>query len=288
MKKTTLAITAAALLLAVGQFSGCKKSEVETATLTVIVSEGVSGTPAAGEYTVQVGDEQSYSFSLEGPYDKLTVILDGKEIAASGSFTITGNHVLQAYSDDNVQFRLIVTVEEGVVGTPAAGTYLYKKGTQIPYSYAPAEGYSSLSVKLDGVETTASGTVTMTEDYTLYASAAVKRSVLGSWDLREIYNDGSSFQVVVTFSGTLFSGTVSDSEGGTGTYDYSDDTLDFNLKFPDVTYEYSDGEFSDDNTMSGSCKRYRTADNAASGTWTATRRATTAATQAGKGSKGKR
>jgi hypothetical protein len=272
MKKKTLAILAAALLPAIFQFNACKKAEVESGTLTVIVSAGVSGSPAAGEYTVEVGDKQSYAYTLNAGYETLTVLLDGTAVDASGSFTISGDHTLQAYSDENIQYKLTVTVNDGVTGTPAAGTYMYTKGAQVPYSYALAGGYTDLSVKLDGTAVESnSGTITMTEDFTLYASATKKYNVVGSWNLIESYQDGSAFNVVATFSGTLFSGTVSDTQGGVGTYDYTDSTLDFNLLFPEVTYEYSDGEFSDDNTMSGTCTRYQTSDNAVSGTWSATR-----------------
>ena len=54
-------------------------------------------------------------------------------------------------------------------------------------------------------------------------------------------------------------GTVSDSDGGVGTYEFNDDTVDFTLVFPDVTYEYSNGDFTDENTMNGNCKRYQDA-----------------------------
>jgi hypothetical protein len=89
--------------------------------------------------------------------------------------------------------------------------------------------------------------------------------------LSETYNDGSHFEVTVTFSGTLTGGTVTDSEGGAGIYEFIDDTVDFNLVFPNVTYIYEDGDFADENTMNGTCKRYQDAANAIGGTWTATR-----------------
>jgi hypothetical protein len=64
---------------------------------------------------------------------------------------------------------------------------------------------------------------------------------------------------------------VTDSEGGSGTYDYVADTLDFTLVFPEVTYVYAEGVFSDESTVSGTCKRYQDASNTFSGTWKATR-----------------
>ena len=82
----------------------------------------------------------------------------------------------------------------------------------------------------------------------------------------------------LTFSGTLFSGTVSDSEGGVGTYDYVGDTLNFTLVFPEVTYKYSNGEFTDTDNMSGKCQRYQVENSVVSGTWKAIRVKGTATT----------
>jgi hypothetical protein len=199
------------------------------------------------------------------------VLVDGTEVAASGTLVITGSHTIQAYSDDNLQYTLIVTWGSGVTGTPAAGTYLYKQGAKVPYSFALAEGYTALNVTLDGTAAEASGTLTMSKDYALYAGAQVKYDVRGPWKLTESYDDGSSFEVTATFSGTISGGTVTDSAGGAGTYEFVDATVDFTLAFPDVTYKYSNGSFTDANTMSGSCQRYQDVNNAISGTWSATR-----------------
>ncbi len=270
MKRTTLWIWAAVALLVL-PFQACKKAEVETGSLSVQLSAGVSGTPAAGSYTFNVGDTVSYSYGLQPGFSKLTVLMNEQPVAAAGSLTITGNHFLKAYSDDNLEYKLTVQMTDGVTGSPAAGTYYYKAGSVVPYAYALADGYKGLFVKLNGGDAAVSGNVTMSQDSVLYAGAAVKQDVRGSWNLSEAYGDGSSFTVTVAFSGTLFSGTVSDSEGGVGTYDYADDTLDFTLVFPDVTYKYSDGEFSDADTMSGKCQRYQVEGSAVSGTWTAVR-----------------
>lgn len=287
MKRTTTWIWIAALLPLLLSPGACKKAEVETGSVSVMVSPGVSGSPATGDITLNVGDTLAYKYTLEAGYAKLTVLLDGTEVAASGTITVTGDHVLKAYSDDNLEYKLTVTLKDGVTGTPAAGTYFYKQGTQVAYSYAIKDGFKGLYVLLNGAATTVSGTVTMSKDNVLYASADVKYSVLGAWNLSETYNDGSSFKVVLTFTGTLFGGTVTDSDGGAGTYEFSDDTVDFNLVFPDVTYKYSMGDFDDENTMSGSCKRYQDESAAVSGTWTATRVTSGVAATSSSGSQGK-
>ena len=287
MKRTTIWIGAAVMMLAIFTFAACKKAEVETKTLTVIVSEGVSGTPTAGEYTLEVGTDQSYAYTLAAGYAKLTVLLDGNAIAANGSFTVSGDHTLRAFSDDNNEYKLTVSVGAGVTGAPLTGTYYYKQGTKVPYGYSLAAGYKGLSVKVEGIEAEASGTITMTEDFVINASAEVKYDIRCPWKLTETYNDGSHFEVTVTFSGTLTGGTVTDSEGGAGVYEFVDDTVDFNLVFPDVTYEYADGDFADENTMNGTCKRYQTADKAVGGSWTATRISSGVAGIQSSGSQGK-
>jgi len=120
--RTTLIIFAIALMAILSQ-NGCKTSaSVASNTLTVTVSEGVTGTPATGSYTYNIGDTVNYSYSIQEGYSDLKVLLDNAEVAASGTITISGNHTLQAYTAGNGKFTLTVTVGTGVTGTPAAGT----------------------------------------------------------------------------------------------------------------------------------------------------------------------
>ena len=55
-------------------------------------------------------------------------------------------------------------------GTPASGTYTYANGANVPYSYAPASGYSNLEVKIDNVAAANTGTITMNANHTLTAN----------------------------------------------------------------------------------------------------------------------
>ena len=59
------------------------------------------------------------------------MLFDGTEIAASGTLTVSGDHTLQAYADDQFQCALTVTLTDGITGTPAAGTCNYPQGTVI-------------------------------------------------------------------------------------------------------------------------------------------------------------
>ena len=52
MKRKTTLILAVVLLAAVFSFHACKEAEIVMLTVTVLVSEGVSGIPATGTYTL--------------------------------------------------------------------------------------------------------------------------------------------------------------------------------------------------------------------------------------------
>jgi len=289
MKRNAFLVAAAVMLAMVFSYPGCKKADVETGTLRVIVSQGVAGTPASGSYTMNVGERMTYSFSLEAGYEKLTVLLDGTEVPASGTVTFSGDHTLKAYSDENGKYTLTVSLGTGVVGTPAAGIYSYAEGTVVPYSYSLAEGYTNISLLVDAASVTSSGTITMSANHSLNVTASAKQNIQGAWNLVEAYNDGSSFHVTATFSGDFEHGTVTDTQGGSGPYTYDNATVKFTLDFPDVTYTYT-GTFSSANAMGGTCTRFQTSDNVVSGTWTATRVTSTIAAlppATGSGNKGK-
>jgi hypothetical protein len=279
MKRKPYFIMTLSVLALMAAAGSCKKADTTTGTLTVILSAGVTGVPEAGTYSEVVGDKVSYSYVLSEGYSKLTVVLDGTQVDASGTITISGDHVLQAYADDNRQYTLTVTLGAGATGSPEAGTHAYAKDTVVPYSYALDDGYKDLSVKLDSATVNSSGTVTMSADHVLSISATAKDNIQGAWSLSETYEDGSSFDVTATFTGDYTKGTVADSDGGQGTYTVNDTAVTFTLVFPDVTYTYT-GSFSDADTMSGSCTRYQTEDNVISGTWSATRSTASAASRA--------
>jgi hypothetical protein len=278
MKRKTIPILAVVILVVMLFSSSCKKTDVGTSVLTVLVSEGVTGVPASGVYNFVTGNQLQYNFKLNEGYKKLTVLLNGTEIAASGTLTISADLTLKAYADDNYQYALNVTVAAGVNGTPAAGTFSHAPDSLVNYSYAAEAGYGYLVVTLDGTEVESSGTITMSADHTLSASASAVKNILGSWLLVETYTDDSSFNVTATFSGNYTSGTVTDSDGGSGTYTFVGATVAFTLVFPAVTYEYSGG-FDDNDSMSGTCKRYQSSASVISGYWTATRKTAAAASR---------
>ncbi len=276
MKRKKILLLTMVLLAAVISFHSCKESDPDICVLTVIVSEGVSGLPQSGNYTQNVGQELQYNYSLDPGYSKLTVLFDGVAVSASGKITLSGDHTLQAYSDDNFQCALTVTLTDGVTGSPAAGTFNYPIGTVVNYSYTLAEGYYGLTALLNGSAVETSGSITMSQNQELKVGATKGKEIRGSWELVETYDDDSTFTVTATFSGGYTAGTVTDSDGGSGSYTFSGSTVIFNLEFPDVKYDYT-GSFADNDTMKGSCVRYQTPENAVGGTWVATRKTATSA-----------
>ena len=67
----------------------------------------------------------------------------------------------------NKKYVLTVTKGEGVSGAPENGSYVYKKGTVVSYSYKLHDGYKNLIVKLDGNIISDSGTIKMERNHAL-------------------------------------------------------------------------------------------------------------------------
>jgi hypothetical protein len=173
-------------------------------------------------------------------------------------------------NDSYQRFELNVLLGEGATGTPATGTYPYEEGDVVDYSYSLLPNYSNLTVELDDVVVEPTGSIIITGVHNLNITATPVYDIKGKWSLQEEYDDGSSFSVTATFTGTLESGTVIDSDGGSGTYTVSDNNVvEFNLVYPNVTYEYS-GYFDDANTMKGDSERIIGSDTYF-GAWSATR-----------------
>jgi len=74
-------------------------------------------------------------------------------------------------SQDVTEYKLNVTLNEGVTGTPAAGTYTYTEVQDVEYSYSLQAGYTHMTVFLDGKEVGSSGKVTMNGDHYIVVNA---------------------------------------------------------------------------------------------------------------------
>ncbi|MFC2146825.1 hypothetical protein ACFLRT_05625 [Acidobacteriota bacterium] len=251
--------------------TSCKKSqEAIIYVLNVTIYDGVTGTPAAGTYTYDAGDEVDYSYTLLDGYTDLNVNLDGEKIENSGTITVTREHFLVVTAAQGTgEFRFSVSVGTGITGTPEDGTYYYDAGEQIDYSYSLEDGYTNLRVSFDGETIASTGTITVSQEHTLFVFSEKEYYIQGSWTLAEEYEDGSAFAVTATFTGDTESGTVVDSDGGTGTYTVSGGSVYFIIEYPDVIYEYT-GDFFDEENMGGNSKRlYVTENTFNNGIWSA-------------------
>jgi hypothetical protein len=115
------------------------------------------------------------------------------------------------------EYELMVTVEEGVKGTPVSGQYVYTDLTEIDYSYEPLNSLHTVEVILDDDQDAAADTLTM---YKSMALTARLIDIRGTWTLT--VTDSES-EVVATptivFSGAdLLGGTFTDSRGYSGTW----------------------------------------------------------------------
>jgi hypothetical protein len=138
-------------------------------TLTASVGEGVDGSPATGTSTHKKGTLVNYNYTLESGYTALVVTLDGREVPASGTIKMDGDHILTAAASKN--YTLTVAKGEGVEGTPDSGTFFHEEGETVTYDYRLQPGYTDLIVRLDGIEVPASGSILMNQNHTLTASA---------------------------------------------------------------------------------------------------------------------
>jgi hypothetical protein len=119
-------------------------------------------------------------------------------------------------------FVLTVNAANGVTGTPATGSYTYKKGDQVAYNYTLKDAYEDLKVTLDGVTVANSGTITISEDATLLAQSDPK---------------ATAFSLIVSVSagieGTPASGTTYYLPNTQVDYNYSlkEDYIDLKVTF---------------------------------------------------------
>jgi len=289
MKRILIILSILGLIFWTLTLSSCKEAEEvaeETFTVTVTTYNGVGGTPVAGEYEYKAGDQLDYNFSLLDGYSDLKVSLDGNELDASGTFTVAYHHLLTAIAFKGTgDLSLSVLMEEGTTGTPEQGYYYFNGGDQINYNFSLLNGYRNLSVRLDNVVVEPTGTLTMTTNHVLAVYADIQYDIRGTWNMSEVYSDKSNFSVTLTFTGGLDSGTVTDSDGGSGTYTVDGNNVTFTLIFSQVTYEYT-GSFLNHENMSGDSKRHTAADNYFTGEWIATKDTASAKSIQSTGKKG--
>lgn len=250
---------------------GATVTKMAEYTLTVNTDSGITGSPAAGTYQYREGSTVSYQYSA---IDRaLSVSLDDISVPLSGSFVMDMNHVLKAQK----AFTLTIKIENGITGTPTAGTDQIQKGTIVFYKYTA--GGSLLSVKLDDKSMPSFGSFMMDKDHILKVSFV---DIRGEW--RFILKDDSDTQakpqLLLSFSGTKTNGDVrgdpnnsywSDFGGRCGDYQVSSNLV--SLFIDGYTYYVLNGEFESSNSISGSYTRWEADPDyiIGRGIWTATR-----------------
>jgi len=143
-------------------------------TLTVTKGDGVDGNPISGIFKYSNGNQVTYNYTLQTGYYDLIVILDGTRVGnstgANGTINMNENHTLSASATK--KYKLTVAKGTGVKGTPDTGTYYYKAGEKVGYSYEPESGYRSVTVLLDEEgEKPSSGTIDMVKNQKLSVTA---------------------------------------------------------------------------------------------------------------------
>jgi len=160
-------------------------------------------------------------------------------------------------SADAASYTLTVTVGDGVSGTPVTGSTSYGENDTVTYSYAAQSGYGNLNVTLDGAPVANSGTVTMTANHTLSATADV--DIRGNWSGRWTHPGmGIDVAFQATFSGNIQSGDIDGHiewiglGAGTerGTFTVTGNTIEFDMNYFYGTL-YFEGTIENAGHMSG-------------------------------------
>ena len=264
-------------------FTVFKKPEYK---LNVSLGTGVSGTPVAGTFVYKKGKKVHYLYSLNHGYRDLKVTLDNKEVAASGDFTMDGDHTLSVSAEEQF-YDLTVTTGRGVIGTPVAGSYNYKVGTCVSYSYAEAPGYTNLNVQVDGVDAPAQGSLLMDKNHALEARASVKEiDLTGEWTILRVSTMGGGtitvhaiFTKKPHYSATNWTGLVQLTSSGTtygiGQAHYLVDGNTVVIGFYGYGWFWYEGNLNGNNQMEGTwnqCNGYSApCESVDKGTWTAVR-----------------
>jgi hypothetical protein len=94
-------------------------------------------------------------------------------LLAAGGVVVLGTVLYFVVLKPKKKYQLTVEVEAGVTGTPGAGTYEYKKGSTVNYSYTEKTGYTGLEVELDGRAIQSSGSFKIDRNHILRARAQV-------------------------------------------------------------------------------------------------------------------
>jgi hypothetical protein len=169
---------------------------------------------------------------------------------------------------DAQNYTLTVTLEEGVEGTPAAGSFDYEENAVVNYNYSLQFGYYNLVVTLDGNAVEDAGTITMNRNHTLNVTADAMVNLNGSWKGNCVYQ-GKNFSFSAHFGGGFYTGTVFNARidtvtgTGQGPYTVTGNQIEFYLVFRWNTNDFT-GTIDNPDHMSGDWAEHGGGE---SGTW---------------------
>ena len=157
-------------------------------------------------------------------------------------------------------WRLEITFEEGVAGTPTPGVYTHKELSTIDYSYYPIDEEHKVEVLVNDNRWLAAGEIIMYSNINVVVRIFDLR---GNWDFTmKVNNSEDKMEFSIGFFGENYlSGGFSDSQGHSGTWKISGNT--FTITYTDWLNYVLTGDIGN---MSGEWTG-----NGQTGTWTATR-----------------
>jgi len=121
-------------------------------------------------------------------------------------------------------WTLEVTFEEGVAGTPTPGVYTYNELEKIDYNYYPIDEQHRVEVLVNGGRWSPAG------EFIIYSNLNVLVrlfDIRGNWDFTlKVTNSTDEMQFNIGFYGdNVLSGGFNDSQGHSGTWNISSNTL---------------------------------------------------------------
>ena len=129
--------------------------------------------------TVNHGDSQAFTVSLDAGYHILDVKVDGVSIGAVATYTfvdVASNHAIEATFAIN-QYSITATAGSNGTIAPLGQTAVDYNGSQT-FTITPDAGYHTLDVKVDGVSAGAVASYTfnnVTSDHTIEATFAINQ-----------------------------------------------------------------------------------------------------------------
>ncbi len=144
---------------------------VPTFTLTVNLSAGATGTPAATS-TFAVGTAVNYSYTVQSGFTNLQVMLDGSPATAAGTLSMNGAHTL-AVSATPIQRSVTFAAGPGGSLSGKANQSVVNGGSTTPVTAVPNGGFSFMNWTGAGFTTSANNPLTLTnvtQDFAITAN----------------------------------------------------------------------------------------------------------------------